>query len=385
MSSPIVRKFPGRDEVGDHLAASTPPGSFYTDEQILQQELDRFFYRSWLNVGREEQIPEPGDFFTKEIGDESVLVVRGTDGKVRAFYNICRHRGTRLIVDESGKRMRSVVCPYHAWTYSTEGALVGAPHTEDLKAFSKENFGLFPVALEPWAGFLWANLDPSARPIREDIGGFLADFDRFGLADLLLVRRKVYDIQANWKLLVENFSECYHCAPIHPDLNRITHYMGGEVTSYFVDGDRRSKYTGSYMTFNEDFQSMTWSGYTGRPPIRGIEGEDRRRIYYYVVFPNLFWSLHPDFLMVHRTWPLTPGTSRIECDFYFDAQTAARPDFDPSDAVDLWDLINRQDWEVCERAQRGMRSRVWKGGRYSSQEPQVHDFDAYVRERLGIE
>jgi Rieske 2Fe-2S family protein len=382
MSSPVVRKFPGRDDVGEHLSASTPPGAFYTDANVLREEIERFFCRAWLNIAHEAELPNPGDFVTREIGDESILVIRGTDGKVRAFYNVCRHRGTRLVADPSGTNLRSVVCPYHAWTYSTEGALVGAPHTEDLKEFSRDAYGLFPVPLETWGGFVWMNLDPDARPMRETMGGFLGDFDRFGLSNLRLARRKVYDIQANWKILVENYSECYHCAPIHPDLNRITHYMGGEVTSYFVDGNRRAEYSGSYMTFNQDFGSMTWSGYTSRPPIRGMVGEDLKRIYYYVVFPNLFWSLHPDFLMIHRTWPVTPSSSRIECEFYFDADTMARPDFDPSDAVDLWDLVNRQDWSVCERTQKGMRSRVWKGGRYSSQEPQVHDFDAYVAERL---
>lgn len=384
MSSPAARKFPGR-EGGDHLKATTPLGAFYTDENVLREELERFFYRNWLNVGHDRQIPEPGDFLMREIGDESILVIRGADGRARAFYNLCRHRGTRLVDEESGQRLRSIVCPYHAWSYTPEGALAGAPHTEDLEDFRRVDYGLVPIRLEAWSGFLWANFDGGAKPVQEEIGGFLADFDRFPLADLGLARRKVYDVQANWKILVENYSECYHCAPIHPDLNRITHYLGGGVTSFFVDGPERQKFTGSYMVFNQDFTSMTWSGYTKRPPLRGMTEEDRRRIYYYVVFPNLFWSLHPDFLMIHRTWPVDAGHSRVECEFYFDRETMARPDFDPTDAVELWDLINRQDWAVCERTQKGMRSRAWKGGRYSAQEPQVHDFDAYVTEQLEKE
>ncbi|MGQ0798102.1 MAG: aromatic ring-hydroxylating oxygenase subunit alpha [Methanobacteriota archaeon] len=383
MSSPSAAKYVGREK-GDHLTAATPPGSIYWDADVLREELERFFFRSWLNVGREEQIPEAGDFLTLELGDESVLVIRGSDGRARAFYNLCRHRGTRLVNAPSGKKMRSIVCPYHAWAYSSEGALVGAPHTEELVDFRKEAFGLHPVALESWGGFLWINLDDRARSLREDVGDFLARFERFPLADLRSGSRRTYDVQANWKILVENYSECYHCAPIHPELNRVTPYLSGEVRDYFVDGASRRAFSGGTMEFSADYQSMTWSGYTKRPPLKGMEGKDLRSIYYYAVFPNLFFSLHPDFLMIHRAVPLAPDRTRVECDFLFDPETMARPDFDPSDAVEMWDLINRQDWNVCELTQKGMRSRAWKGGRYSSQEPQVHDFDSYVMERLGL-
>ena len=384
MSSPTAAKYVGREK-GEHLAATTPPGSLYWDETVLREELERFFFRSWLNVGTEGQIPDPGDFFTLEIGDESVLVIRGNDGRPRAFYNLCRHRGTRLVNAEGGKKLRSIVCPYHAWSYSAEGALAGAPHTEELVDFRKEDFGLHPIRLESWGGFLWIHLDSDAGSLRDDIGGFLSTFDRFPLEELRVGSHKTYEVRANWKLLVENYSECYHCAPIHPELNRVTPYFSGEVRDYFVDGDNRAKFSGGTMEFTADYQSMTWSGYTKRPPLKGMDGKDLRSIYYYAVFPNLFFSLHPDFLMIHRAYPLAPDRTRIECEFLFDRETMARPDFDPSDAVELWDLINRQDWNVCELSQKGMRSRAWKGGRYSSQEPQVHDFDKYVMERLGIE
>ena len=183
---------------------------------------------------------------------------------------------------------------------------------------------------------------------------------------------------------MENYQECYHCAPVHPDLNRITPYFSGEVHDYFIDGASRAPFSGGWMEFAKDYASMTWSGYTSRPPLEGMTEEDRRRVYYYAVFPNLFFSLHPDFLMIHRTWPVTPTHSRVECEFFFDPATMERAGFDASDAVELWDLINRQDWAVCTRSQKGMGSRIWKGGRYSEQEPQVFDFDRYVMERLGL-
>lgn len=376
-------KYVGREH-GEHLSASTPPGSFYTDEPLFRRELEELFYRSWLNIGRDEDLANPGDFFTREIGGESVIAVRGTDGRARAFYNVCRHRGTQLVGAADGTKLRSIVCPYHGWTYSAEGRLVGAPHTDSLVDFAKEESGLFEIPLDSWGGFLWANLEAEAPALRTELGRFFAKFDRFPLSKLRRAARHVYEVDANWKILVENYQECYHCAPVHPDLNRITPYFSGQVRDYFIDGSARAPFSGGYMEFGKDYTSMTWSGYTDRPPLEGMTKDDRHRIYYYAVFPNLFFSLHPDFLMVHRTWPVTPTHSRVECDFYFDPVTIAQPDFDPSDAVDLWDRINRQDWDVCERSQKGMRSRVWKGGRYTEQEPQVHDFDRYVRERLGL-
>ena len=374
-------KYLGRDH-GEHLSATTPAGPFYADEPLFRKELERFFYRSWLNVGREEQIPQPGDFLTREIGDESVILVRGTDGRARAFYNVCRHRGTRLVEAAEGHKLRSIVCPYHGWTYSPEGTLVGAPHTDGLVDFTKDDRGLVPIRLESWGGFIWLNLDPEAPALRDEFGRFFAKFDRFPLAELRLAARKTYEVRANWKILVENYQECYHCAPIHPELNRITPYFSGEVHDYFVDGARMTPFSGGYMEFAKDYQSMTWTGYTTRAPLAGMRDEDLRRIYYYAVFPNLLFSLHPDFLMIHRAWPHATDRSTIECEFYFDPRAMAGSGFDPSDAVELWDLINRQDWAVCEKTMKGVRSRSFVGGRYSEQEPQVYDFDEYVRRRL---
>jgi len=376
-------KYVGREQ-GEHLASKTPPGTFYTDERIFRQELEEFYYRSWMNIGREEQLANPGDFITREVGGENVIVIRGTDGKSRAFYNVCRHRGTKLVEDAEGTKLRSIVCPYHSWTYSSEGRLVGAPHTESLEGFAKEENGLHKIQLETWGGFVWVNLEPQAPPLREEFGRFFEKFQRFPIGTLRQAAHKVYEVNANWKILVENYQECYHCAPVHPELNRITPYFSGEVHDYFIDGISRAPFSGGWMEFAKDYSSMTWSGYTKRPPLEGMTEEDRRRVYYYVLFPNLFLSLHPDFLMVHRTWPVTPTHSRVECEFYFDPKTMALPDFDPSDTVELWDLINQQDWAVCQRSQKGMGSRIWKGGRYSDQEPQVYDFDRYVMERLGL-
>ncbi len=366
-----------------HLSGVTPDGARFWDEGIFRSELERFFFRSWLCIGHERELANTGDFFTRRIGREHLLFVRDREGEVRGFYNVCRHRGTLLILEPSGSGLQSITCPYHSWNYGLDGKLRGAPHMQDVSGFQREQFGLYPVRVASWGGFLFANLEADGPSLARELGPFFERFDRFPLAELRLGRRQVYDVDANWKLLVENYSECYHCAPVHPQLNRLTPYLSGENDAYFHEGEPQGKFSGGYMTFAGDFTSMTTTGYTKRPPLPGMTAEDRKRVYYYTLFPNFFFSLHPDYLMVHRTWPVSPSHSTVECEFYFDPTTMAREDFDPSDAFDIWDATNKQDWGVCELAQKGTGSRRWHGGRYSAQESLVYDFDTFVQEQLG--
>ncbi|HEY7588855.1 MAG TPA: aromatic ring-hydroxylating dioxygenase subunit alpha [Thermoplasmata archaeon] len=366
----------------EHMRAATLPPSVYFGEEVYRQEIERLFLRSWLNIGHVDMLPEAGDFFTREIGNESLLFIRGTDGEIRGFYNVCRHRGTRLVEEKEGKKLRSIVCPYHSWAYSPDGKLVGAPHTDGLEAFDKSDFRLHPVKVGLWGGFIWANLDPRAKPFDKEFREFFGKFQHIDFSSLKLGAMRVYETNSNWKILAENYSECYHCAPVHPGLNRVTYYMNGENDAWMARGARRRNFSGGWMDFSGDYTSMTVTGYTKRPPLRGTKPEDVRRIHYYVVFPGLFFSLHPDYLMIHRDWPKDPTHSTIECEWYFDKDVMARDDFDPSDAVDMWDEINRQDWAICERTQRGVMSRAWKSGRFSEQEPMVYDLDKYYAEQM---
>jgi glycine betaine catabolism A len=370
---------------GEHLSGHTLPGTAYWDPEIYRLEMDRFFGRRWLCAGRASAIPEAGDYFVRSVGDESVVVMRGRDGQVRAFFNVCRHRGSRLLGEREGKGLKAITCPYHAWTYTTEGRLLAAPHTKSLVDFSKEDYGLYPARSDSWGGFVWVNLDAEAAPLRSALSGFVEKFERFPLADLRPGDRRGYTVAANWKTIVENYSECYHCAPIHPELNRITPYFTGDNFDFFTDPRTRGHYAGGFMTFEGDFTSMTRSGYTTRPALRGMNAEDRRRIYYYTLLPNCFFSLHPDYLMVHYVWPQEPGRTQVDCEWYFEPETMARPDFDPKDAVELWDLINRQDWEACERTQLGVRSHRFRGGRFSQYERMVCDFDTFVENEIPEE
>ena len=291
---------------------------------MLDAELDRFFYRRWLLVAREEELPSAGDFLTRTVGRESVLLVRSDTGPVRGFYNLCRHRGTRVELRGSGSGVRSFVCPYHAWSYGRDGRLLGAPHMQRQVGFERTEFGLHPVATDTWGGFVWVRLDPTGPSLPQTLGPFFAKFERFPLAELRRGARQEYEVQANWKILVENFSECYHCAPVHPSLNRLTPSTSGHNDARFMDRVGRGSFAGGYMEFAKDYQSMTRSGYTRRPFLPGSTAQDRRRIYYYVLFPNTFFSLDPDYLMIHRVWPISPTESRVENEFYFAPDASTR-------------------------------------------------------------
>ncbi len=358
--------------------ASNLPGKFYYDEQIYRQELERIFYRSWLCVGREQDIPKPGSFVTRKIGTESIIITRGSDHKLSAFYNVCRHRGAQLLREEQGQ-CRSIRCAYHAWTYALDGTLIGAPHTEHLLDFSKEDYRLFPLTVQSWGGFLFLTFQQEGLSLPQYLGDFIRKWEGVPLAELQRGDRIVYQVAANWKIVCENFSECYHCPAIHPELNRITYYRHGDNDAFLSKkGPLQGTFSGGWMELSGDYQSMTLTGYTDRPPLRGLRMEDRRRIYYYLVFPNLFFSLHPDYLMIHTVWPQNPTSSLVVCEWFFEPASMAAPGFSVQDAVEMWDRINRQDWQVCALSQNGLQSRAYTPGRYTALETMVHDFDAYI-------
>ena len=358
--------------------ASTLPARFYHDPAIYAQELQTMFSRMWLCVGREEDIEKPGDYLTRTVGDESVVVLRDAGGDLNAFHNVCRHRGSRLLSESSGSGLKHVQCPYHAWTYGLDGALRAAPHMEDAREFDRQKFGLNRVRLERWDGFLFINFSNEGPGLMEFLGDMGTKFARYGMGGLRRGRRIDYTVATNWKMLAENYSECYHCALIHPELNKVSHYTSGET-------DLVNQATvGGWMDLRKDeYQTMSLSGKSNRPPFKGISPEDHRRIHYYIVYPNMLLSLHPDYVMTHTIWPSGPGRSDIVCEFLFDRDEVARPDFDPSDAVDFWDLTNRQDWHVCELTFQGTQSGGYTKGRLSSLEWMVHIFDNFVADRLA--
>jgi Rieske 2Fe-2S family protein len=315
------------------------------------------------------------------VAGESVIVVRDKAGEIHAFYNVCRHRGTVLCETPRGRFPRhGITCPYHAWTYGFDGRLQGTPYMVRVPDFRKPDFPLYPVHVGVWGGFVWLSLATDPRPLRAELGGLWTHFERYGLETLRRAHRIEYDVAANWKLLVENFAECYHCPTIHPELNRGTPYLGGG--SARVEGESAWR-GGAWMDLADGFATLTVRGEARRPALSGLAPEDRRRVYYNTVYPGMFLSLHPDYVLTHTLWPAGVDRTRIVCEWLFDADVMAGAGFDPSDAVEFWDLTNRQDWHVCELAQRGNCSRAHVQGVHVGQEAGPQYFTRYYLGAMG--
>ncbi len=355
-----------------------PPRAFH-DPAVLAYEREAWFAGGWVCVGREEDALATGAYFLAEVAGENLIVVRGDDRELRAFYNFCRHRGATLV--ESSEPCGALVrfqCPYHAWVYDLKGHLRPPRHTDRLEDFDPSEWGLVPVRLATWQGYVFVDLSEKAPALPKFLGDLPGLFARFDLGGLRRARRIEYDVAANWKAIVENYEECYHCPGVHPQLNRITPYNLGA----YLPGE--GPWLGSWMEVVGDFETLSLDGGAhGRPPIAGMGPEDLKRVYYFVLWPNLLISLHPDYLMTHWVWPVEPGRTRVVCEWYFDPATMARPEFDPEDAIGFWDLTNRQDWHVCELQQAGTRSRAYTPGRYSAIEGSVHGFDLMVADRYA--
>ena len=368
---------------------STLAGHYYYDPEIYELEQERIFAQMWVCVGRAEAISGPGAYQVVTIGRESIIVVRGRDDVLRAFLNVCRHRGARLCNEAAGKLKGSIQCHYHAWTYGLDGRLIGAPNVLTEEQFERALFGLLPVALEVWEGLIWLNLADfpdspnSPTPIGEQLNesiierfGDYAAFARYHVRNLKVGKTIVYDVKANWKLIIENFMECYHCAPMHPEFCQLLpDFKMGHVSDY-VNGEA--------ARLADNVEAFTITGKASRPPLPGLLPEDLRHYYGIVLQPNVLLNLLHDHVVVHRFLPDGPGRTVITCDWLFDPEVMARPEFDPMDAVEIFDIVNRQDWEVCEWTQLSMGSKAYRsGGVYVPAEHHIRAFADFVLARIG--
>ena len=368
--------FVKRGEI-DITGAKTLPGEFYASPRIFAEEMERIFFRRWLCVGREDRIPVAGDYVLVDLGAESIIVVRDQDGEIRAFYNVCRHRGTRLCEEVHGRFGGTILCPYHSWAYGLDGRLVGAPSSQDISGFNKADYPLHRVAADTWEGFLFINLADNPESLLDVLAPIQERGSLYNLPALRAHRQIRYDVAANWKLIVQNYSECYHCSPVHPALARLTPPTSGENDLW------QGAVLGGYMEMNDGITSMTMTGRSCGIPVGDLPQDELNRVYYYSVFPNMLLSLHPDYVMFHTLWPLDVGHTRICCDWLFHPDSLGSRDFNPDDGVDFWDMTNRQDWHICEMSQLGVVSRMYTPGPYSQRECLSAQFDREVVRALG--
>jgi Rieske 2Fe-2S family protein len=340
--------------------ATTLPQRYFISPEIFAEEQAAIFSAQWVLVGHQSQIGRPGDYFVQEVAGESLIIARDREGTIRGFYNVCRHRGTRLCEDQSG-HSSTIQCPYHAWTYGLDGRLIGVPHMESVPGFDKADYSLHTVNVGVWEGFIFVNLADDPMPPEKWFAPLAGKFSQWNMPRLRLERRIEYDVRANWKLMFENYSECYHCPGVHPMLSKVSPYDSAE--NDLTEGP----FLGGFMKVNKG-KSLTMSGNACALSVG--EGNDLRQVFYYSMFPNMLLSMHPEYVMVHQLWPQSPERTLILCDWFFhpDAAAATDPGYNPDDAIEFWDMTNKQDWHVCELSQLGIASRVYQPGPYSPRE-----------------
>ncbi|HZE58568.1 MAG TPA: aromatic ring-hydroxylating dioxygenase subunit alpha [Chthoniobacterales bacterium] len=353
--------------------AKTLPQKYFVSRQLFDEEQEKIFARHWVLVGHHTEIAQAGDYFVREVlpspkgygttsAGESIVVVRDKSGEVRGFYNVCRHRGTRLCEEASG-HSPAIQCPYHAWTYGLDGRLVGSPHMDEVPGFDRSDYSLYPVKVGIWEGFIFVNLADDAKPLEEWLAPLHGKFSHWNLAKLRSAKRVEYDVRANWKLMFENYAECYHCPGVHPQLQKVSPYDSAE------NDLREGPFLGGFMKINAG-RSLTMSGNACAAFVGKIE--NLQQVFYYSIFPNMLLSLHPEYVMVHQLWPQSPERTLIICDWLFHPDAfevrGGQPEFNPEDAIEFWDVTNKQDWHVCELSQQGIASRAYEPGPYSSRE-----------------
>ena len=351
---------------------------YYTSEAILAEERERIFAQGWNCAGRAAELKQPGDFLVREIAGESIIMTRDKGGAVHAFFNICRHRGTRICREASGHFQDSIQCSYHAWTYALDGRLVGAPHMQEAADFDKSEYPLHSAALAEWEGFLFVNVAEKPAPFEALWGQLQNRFTRFGLPGLVVGHRVSYDVRANWKLVFQNYSECLHCPTIHPKLATVLPYQSG--ANDLVEGP----FLGGYMEIKPPNESATMTGRAcGRLVSADLPDEDRRRAFYYSIMPNMLLSIHSDYVNYYVLRPLGVDRTEVYTEWLFHPDTLADPGNNIKDAIEFWDLTNRQDWDIVGQSQLGISSRRYAPGPYSPRESVPAAWDREYLRMMG--
>ncbi|MGW8376629.1 aromatic ring-hydroxylating dioxygenase subunit alpha [Streptomyces sp. ODS28] len=339
---------------------ATLPGHCYTDPEVFRQEQEKIFESLWFCAVRSADLATPGAFRTVQVGRESVLVTRNRKGELRAFLNVCRHRGARLCTEESGQVRRALQCPYHAWTYDLDGRLAAAPNLGGMPDVDRDEYGLRAVSLREWLGYAWVCLSADPPSFEETVIGAAverlgdaASIERYRTEGLALGRRTTYDVAANWKLIVENFMECYHCATIHPELT--------EVLPEFANGLAAQYYVGHGAAFSEETSGFTVDGSPGFARLPELAEDQDRRYYAMTVKPQVFVNLVPDHVIVHRMFPMAHDRTVVECDWLY-APEVIESGADIERSAELFHRVNTQDFDACERTQPAMASRAYRHG-----------------------
>ena len=371
--------------------ASTLVPAAYHDDDYHAEEIQALWRRSWVCVGVSDQVADVGQTIVRDVGDRSIIVTRDRDDRLRAFHNVCRHRGAQLVESDQIVTAKRFRCPYHAWAYALSGECLGTPLFEgsdiptdqqamfdmgDVKSFDRSDYGLLPVQVASWGALVFVNLDDQAMALEEWLGDLPDRFRNHDLASWRVQQAQAYEIDANWKLIAENFMEYYHLPWVHPELIKVSRMQD----HHRYQG--RGMYTG--MTTNPISQSGR-SNWLALPPFDGLTGDELVSGRFVHVFPNVSISVLPNHAFVMILSPTGVGhTSEHTYILTHPDTMAAEGSNDAMSALaEFWDHVNREDIEIVERVQRGISTTDYPGGRmcYRFEEP-LHRFQNMVIDRM---
>jgi Rieske 2Fe-2S family protein len=354
--------------------------SAYCDAAVFADEQRLAVATSWVCAGRSDSIgAQAGSYRLASVAGERVLIVRDEGGALGAFANRCMHRGTELVDSTSSLSPMAcfdtvIRCPYHFWAYGFDGSLRASPWVDDIEP---ENFSLFRFAIGEWGGFAFVRLAADGPTLTEEFGPVIQRVSRFPLGQLVVGGSITYDVAANWKVIAENYNECYHCGPVHPELCEL-------VPSFRVRGGAALDWERG-IPHRPGADTYTFTGTSDRASFAGLNEAERLNHFGELIYPNLMLSLSRDHVAAFVLQPLAPDRTLIECQLLFHPDEVAKAGFDASDAVDFWHMVNLQDWAICERVQRGMTSRTFHHGWYAPMEDPSLDIRRWWTSKMAGE
>jgi glycine betaine catabolism A len=357
-----------------HPAHYTLTGHEYRSTAVFDLERTELFGRQWYYAGRSELVSQPSDRLVVDVAGESVLVVRDKAGRLHGFFNVCRHRGAQLCDEGDAGAPGGITCPYHAWSYSLDGRLIGTPHV-GRDEVDRESMSLWPVSVAEWQGFVFVNLADQPPELKDWLAGQAHEplrFEQHHLEHLRIGHRTVSEVAANWKILIDNYNECLHCPKVHPELvELIPIYRTGSV----MDASRAD----GGVTLSAGATSFTLSGRSWLPLLEGMGETEAGSYFGAAVFPNMFIDITGTSAIITKLVPRGPAHTTVVSEYLFVAEAVEADDFDPSEIVEFSELVARQDYDVCERVQRGISSRAFTRGIYADKDSMAHEFNEWYR------
>jgi choline monooxygenase len=360
------------------LEADTMPAFTYTSPEFYQREVERIWRKTWNFIGSADQIRNNGDYFTLNFAGVPTIVLRDHDGKIRAFANTCRHRGSELL--EGKGNCKLIVCPYHSWTYDLNGNLRGTPEMDKTQNFNKTDYGLTPISIDTWGNFLFINFDKNPEPLKKHLGDLPEKLAPYRLENMALVRRKAFEMDCNWKLFVENAKESYHIGTVHRATSN--QYASAKAAGYWVE-----KATGDYVvTFAQHEGSMALlKGAKGFPTIESLEGRrEAGGTYAPLIYPSTYLACTIDCAWYLEMHPINASKTYMVHGALFPRDRLDRPDFEEvaKNYYHRWDVTIEEDILASVRQQRGLETPFAPSGRFSHREPLVHEIDNWILDRV---